>query len=341
MTTTFRDLIAANKRNSFLLVVVFILFTAAVAMILALGLLVWLDDQTPVVVDFGRSVVVGGIALAIAAFVALLSYFQGDKMVLAVAGARPLEHKDDPRLYNVVEEMAIAAGVPMPQVYLIDDPAPNAFATGRDPQHAAIAITTGLRAKLNREELQGVIAHEMSHIRNYDIRLMLLMAVLIGTIVMLADLFMQVLRVGGSGSRSQDNREGNKGGGIVVLVIFVLAVVLAIIAPLLAQIIQLAVSRQREYLADASGVELTRDPLGLANALRKIDADPDVLKTANRGTAHLYIANPIKKFEERADSMFASHPPIKDRIARLLALVGQDVSNPPAMGQDASGGTPR
>jgi heat shock protein HtpX len=324
MTTTFRDLIAANKRNSYLLVAIFVLFTAVVAMVLALGLMVYLDDQALVSVNLARSAVVGGIAMVISLCLALVSYFQGDKMVLAVSGAKPLAHTDDPQLYNVVEEMAIAAGVPMPSVYLIDDPAPNAFATGRDPEHAAIAITTGLRTKLNREELQGVVAHEMSHIRNYDIQLMLLMAVLIGTIVMLSDVFWQILRFGSSGSRNNrsDNKD-SKGGGIFMLAIFVIAIILAILAPLLAQIIQLAVSRQREYLADASAVQLTRNPLGLAHALQKIDDDPHELKTANRGTAHLFIANPIKKFEARADSIFASHPPIKDRIARLTALVGQ------------------
>jgi heat shock protein HtpX len=242
-------------------------------------------------------------------------------MVLAVSGARPIEKKDDPQLFNVVEEMAIAGGVPMPQVYLIDDTAPNAFATGRDPAHAAVAITRGLRDKLNREELQGVIAHEMAHIRNYDIRLMLLLAVLIGTIVMLADFFWQILRFAPrQQSSSSGDRKDGKGGNPFMIVVFVVAVILAIIAPLLAQIIQLAVSRQREYLADATGVQLTRNPIGLANALRKIDDDPEVLESANRGTAHLYIANPIKKFEARASTMFASHPPIQDRIARLLAL---------------------
>src|SRR5438105_4244224 len=174
MTTTFRDLIAANKRNSFLLVVVFILFTAVVAMVLALALMVYMDDGAPLSVDLERSAIIGAIAMVISFLLALASYFEGDKMVLAVSGARPITHKDDPQLYNVVEEMAIAAGVPVPKVYLIEDAAPNAFATGRDPQHAAIAVTTGLRHKLNREELQGVVAHEMSHIRNFDIRLMLL-----------------------------------------------------------------------------------------------------------------------------------------------------------------------
>jgi len=219
--------------------------------------------------------------------------------------------------------MAIAAGLPMPRVYVIDDPAPNAFATGRDPQHAAVTITTGLRSKLTRDELQGVIAHEMSHVRNYDIRLMLLMAVLVGTVVMLADLFWQILRFSpGGGRRSRDGDKG--GGGILALVLIIVAVLLALIAPILAQIIQLAVSRQREFLADASGVELTRNPLGLANALRKIDADPHDLQVANRGTAHLYIANPIKKFEARAHTAFASHPPIKERIRRLEALAHAD-----------------
>ncbi len=169
-----------------------------------------------------------------------------------------------------------------------------------------------------------MIAHEMSHVRNFDIRLMLLMAVLIGTIAMLADVFLQFLRFGGSsrGNSSSNKDSGKGGGGLVMLVIFVVALLLAIIAPLLAQIIQLAVSRQREYLADATAVELTRNPLGLASALRKIDSDPHELKSANRGTAHLFIANPVKTFEARADSVFASHPPMKDRIARLQALLG-------------------
>jgi heat shock protein HtpX len=222
----------------------------------------------------------------------------------------------------VVEEMAIAAGVPMPRVYLIDDPAPNAFATGRSPEHAVVAITSGLRHKLQRDELQGVIAHEMSHVRNYDIRLMLLMAVLVGTVVMLADLFRQMLWYGGGGRRSsrRDSKDGG-GSGVIALVLILVAVILSIVAPILAQIIQLAVSRQREYLADASAVELTRYPEGLANALRKINADPAELKTANRGTAHLFIANPIKKFEDRSASIWASHPPIADRIKRLEALM--------------------
>jgi heat shock protein HtpX len=213
--------------------------------------------------------------------------------------------------------MAIAAGVPAPKVYLIEDSAPNAFATGRDPEHASVTVTSGLRAKLTRDELQGVIAHEMSHVRNYDIRLMLLMAVLVGTVAVMADYLLRATWFTGGRSRRDDR---DSGGGALAGVILLVAIVLAIFAPIMAQIIQLAVSREREYLADASAVQLTRLPDGLAGALRKIDADQDVLEAANRGTAHLYIANPIKKFEERSGSIFASHPPIQERIKRLEAL---------------------
>lgn len=320
---TFRDLIAANKRNSALLVVLFVLFVIAVALILGLGVMAYLDPDSLNRVDWTEALLLGGITGGIAFLLALLGYWEGDQFILATSGARPITHQDDLELFNVVEEMAIAAGLPLPRIYLIDDPAPNAFATGRDPAHAAVAITTGLRTKLKRDELQGVMAHEMSHIRNYDIRLMLLLAVLVGTVVMLADVFWQILRSSSGGSSrdsKRDSKEGG-GGGVLVLVLLVIAVILAILAPILAQLIQLAVSRQREYLADATAVELTRYPQGLANALRKIDADPAVLKHANRGTAHLYIANPIKKFEERAHSAFASHPPIQERIRRLEALV--------------------
>jgi heat shock protein HtpX len=321
MPQTFRDLIAANKRNSAILVIVFCLFVTVVAMVLGLAVLAYAAPDTVSHLNFSHALMIGGIAAGISLLISWLAYYSGDSMILAVSGAREIEHRDDPELFNVVEEMAIAAGLPTPKVYVIHDDAPNAFATGRDPRHAAITITTGLRHKLSRDELQGVVAHEMSHIRNYDIRLMLLMAVLVGTVVMLADLFWQAMFLTRGGSRSSKDRDkGGGGGGIVVMVLIVLAVILALIAPLLAQIIQLAVSRQREYLADASGVELTRNPLGLAHALRKIDHDPGELRTANRGTAHLYIANPIKKFQARAESAFASHPPIKDRIRRLEAL---------------------
>jgi heat shock protein HtpX len=316
---TFRDLIAANKRNSVLLVVLFCLFVVAVAMILGLATLAYLNPRGVRGLDWGHALLIGGIAAAVSFVLSLIGYYSGSSMILAVSRARPLRHEDDPELFNVVEEMAIAAGIPMPQVYLIHDSAPNAFATGRDPQHAAVTITSGLRGKLTRDELQGVIAHEISHIRNYDIRLMLLMAVLVGTVVMLCDLFRQMLWFSSPRSDRRD-RDKDGGGGIIAVVLLIVGILLAILAPLLAQLIQLAVSRQREYLADASGVELTRNPLGLAGALRKIDADPNDLKEANRGTAHLFIANPIKHFEARAATAFSSHPPIKERIRRLVAL---------------------
>ncbi len=296
MPQTFRELIADNKRNSVLLVVVFCLFVTLVAMVLGLGLLAYSGANLSRL-NWIEGLGVGVAAGVISLLLSLVGYYAGNDMILAVSGAQPIRHDDDPELFNVVEEMAIAAGIPMPHVYLIHDSAPNAMATGRDPKHAVVAITTGLRSKLTRDELQGVIAHEVSHIRNYDIRLMLLMAVLVGSVVMLCDFFWQILRWGPSGGR-KSSKDG--GGGVIFLIILVVAVVLAIIAPLLAQLIQFAVSRQREYLADASAVELTRYPQGLANALRKIDADPADLQSANRGTAHLYIANPIKKFEARA-----------------------------------------
>jgi heat shock protein HtpX len=301
--------------------VIFVLFAVVVAMLLGLVLIGILDSDALAATSWREALVIGIGAAALASVSSLFGYFAGDRMILMSSHARPVTHDDDPELFNIVEEMAIAAGIPTPKVYLIPDSAPNAFATGRDPSHASLAITSGLRDKLTRDELQGVVAHEMSHIRNFDIRLMLLMTVLVGTIAVLSDLVWQTIRFAplGGGRRSR-NRDEKGGGGALVLVLLVIGIVLAIIAPILARIIQLAVSRQREYLADASAVELTRYPLGLAHALRKIDADQEVLEVANRGTAHLYIANPIKGFEKRASSVFASHPPIQDRILRLESL---------------------
>jgi heat shock protein HtpX len=317
MTPTFRDLIAENKRNSVLLVLIFCLLTVVVALFLGLAIVACFDPDAIAQLRWWEGLLVGGLAAAVSLLFSLSGYFIGDQLILATSGARRIHHKDDPELFNVVEEMAIAAGLPMPRVYLIDDPALNAFATGRDPRHASVAITKGLRSQLTRDELQGVIAHEMSHVRNFDIRLMLLMAVLVGTVVMLSDFFWQILRGGGSGS----SKDSKGGGGLIVLVVLVIAILLALLAPILAQIIQFAVSRQREYLADATAVELTRYPQGLANALRKLQGEAAVLKHANRGTAHLFIANPIEKFQAKADSPFASHPPLSDRIARLDALI--------------------
>src|SRR5262245_61541524 len=223
---------------------------------------------------------------------------------------------------NVMQEMVIAANLPMPRVYLIEDTAPNAFATGRDPQHASVAITTGLLQKLDREELQGVIGHELSHVRNLDIRFALIVGVMVGSIAILADFFLRLTFWSGVGRRGRDSGGSGSSGGGIPLVIFLVAIALAILAPIISRLIQLAVNRQREYLADASSVELTRNPYGLERALAKISGDQEVLEVANRGTQHMYFTNPIKKFEERSSGLMSTHPAIIDRINRLRELTG-------------------
>jgi heat shock protein HtpX len=332
MATTFTDLISQNKRNSILLMIivsfVVIVFGGVIGGVIgdhfSGGVYRDLLNEAGMAdarsgSDLQTHIIWGMlIATAVTVFMLFFSFYGGSKTVLAISGAKPIEKADDPQLFNVVEEMAIAAGIPMPKVYLIDDTAPNAFATGRDPEHAVVAITEGLRTKLNRDELQGVMAHEMSHIGNYDIRFAMLMAVLVGVIVLMADFFIRYAWLGG-GRRSRRS-SGSSGGGAAVLILFLIALILSIIAPLIAKMIQLAVSRQREYLADASAVELTRNPDGLASALAKISSDKEVLEVANRATQHLYIVNPIKPFEKRAKSLFSTHPPIKERIQRILSL---------------------
>ncbi len=263
----------------------------------------------------------GVLALAVASVLALSSYYSGDGMILRMSGARRIEHADDPALYNVVEEMAIAAGVPTPPVYLIEDTALNAFATGRDPEHASVAITRGLREHLSRDELQAVMAHEISHVRNFDIRLAMLLATLVGLVVLITDFFLRGVFWGGVGRR-RGNGGGNAGGALIMLV----AIGLAVVAPFFAKIIQLAASREREYLADAGAVALTRNPEAMISALRRLSADKEVLEVANRATAHLYIVQPIKKWEERAKGLFATHPPVEDRIRRLQQLVDQQAA---------------
>ena len=258
-------------------------------------------------------------AIVLAMLLSVGSYFAGDKLVLATSGAREVSQQSAPQLMNVVQEMALSAGVPMPKVYIIEDTAPNAFATGRDPNHASVAITTGLLEKLDREELQGVIGHELSHVRNFDIRFALLVAVLVGSIALLADFFLRFTFWGG-GRRGGGDRD--RGGGALIAIVYVIAIVLALLAPFIARLVQLAVSRQREYLADASSVELTRNPHGLEQALAKIASDKEVLEVANRATQHLYFTNPIKKFEQRSSAMFSTHPAIVDRINRLRQLTG-------------------
>jgi len=305
---TFYAQIAANKRQSVLLA----LIVAALLGLLAFAIGYGVTGSSAASVPIFAGVVILSLLVAVG------TLYAGDSLVLAASRAREVGEGDAPQLINVVRELAIAADVPMPRVYVIDDSAPNAFATGRDPQHASVAITTGLLDKLDREELQGVIGHELSHVRNYDIRFTLLVGVLVGSVALLADMFLRFTFWGGGRSRSRSG-----GGGGVQALIFVLALALAILAPIAARLVQLAVSRQREYLADASSVEVTRNPRGLERALLKIAGDKEVLEVANRATQHLYIVNPIKKFEQRASGLFSTHPPIIDRVNRLRALTGE------------------
>ena len=267
---------------------------------------------------------IGGlvIALAVWAMMSLVGYFQGDSILLAMARARKISPDDNPRLYNVVEEMKIASGLEkMPDIYIIEDPSLNAFATGRNPKRASVAITSGLLEKLNRDELQGVIAHEMSHVRNRDVLLMAMCSVLLGTIVILAWYGSRFLIFGGmTGSRRGSSGRG--GGGAAQIIILVAALAFMILAPIMARFIYLAISRKREYLADASAALYTRYPEGLASALEKISASTGQLKSANQATAPMYIINPFRKKGMKASDLSSTHPPISERIRILRAMSG-------------------
>ncbi len=263
------------------------------------------------------------IALVVWAIMGLIAYYQGGSIMLSAAGAKKISRNDHPRLYNIVEEMKIASGLEkMPDIYIIDDPALNAFATGRDPDHAAVAITSGLLQKLNRDELQGVIAHEISHIKNRDVLLMIMAGVMLGTIVMLAWVAQRAIFFGGvAGSRRSSKSSGGGGGGGQIIILAV-ALVLMILAPLFAQLLYFAISRKREYLADASGALYTRYPEGLASALEKIASSTTPVKSANQATAPMYIANPFRKKNMSLSDLTATHPPIADRIRVLRAMGG-------------------
>ncbi len=281
--------IQSNKRWSLLLV------------LLCMGMLIGVGWALEVYYDLPDHLGIL-IALIVALVVAATSYYEGGSIVLAGSQARRVTHAEEPRLCNVVEEMAIAAGLPVPEVYVIEDAAPNAFATGRDPRHARVAITRGLMQKLNRDELQGVIAHELAHIRNYDILFMMLIAVLVGTVVLASDVVWRT-RLGGTRSSR------NCGALIIVALLFLL------LSPVAARLIQMAASRRREFLADASGALLTRYPAGLASALRKIAGDPAQLATATRATQHMFIVNPLRGIG--GTSLWDTHPPLEERIKRL------------------------
>lgn len=297
--------IDSNKRKTWFLIVVFFVI------ILGLG---WALGQ----LYNSPSLIV--LAAIIALVQAWVGYYYSDKVALASSGAVEIPDEGDwKRVHRAVENAALTAGLPKPRVYFINDTAPNAFATGRDPHHAAVAVTRGLLEKLDKRELEGVLAHEMSHVGNYDIRVMSLVVVLVGIIVLVSDWVLRWMPFGGRGRRSD-----GEGGNILALV----AIVLLILSPIIATLIQLAVSRKREFLADASGALLTRDPDGLADALEKITADPEPLEAANKATAHLYFANPFKSGDGQDvrrwfARLFDTHPPAEERIKRLRAMVGQ------------------
>lgn len=292
--------ISRNKQKTFLLITFFLI------LIIGLGWIFSYTNNAPMLLP---------IAVIFSTLMSLGSYYYSDKIVLAMSGAREIKKTDDPELYNVVENLCITAGLPTPKIYSINDTAPNAFATGRDPKHAVVAITTGLRAKLSKQELEGVMAHELSHIGNYDIRLQTIVVVLVGIITLLAD---WMFRMSFAGKR----RSNSEGGGIILL----LGVIFALLAPIGATLIQLAISRKREYLADASSALLTRYPQGLARALQKISNDHEPLEVANKATAHLYIVNPLNEHKGSKDKvswfagLFNTHPPINERIKKLNSM---------------------
>ncbi|KKT97502.1 MAG: Protease HtpX-like protein [Microgenomates group bacterium GW2011_GWA1_46_15] len=292
--------VSRNKRMSAFIMVAFVVFITGVVYVFARGM------------GYGLDMV--GFALIFSGIGSFLSYYTSDSIILGLSGARPASRKKDFKFYTVTENLAMAARLPKPRLYVIEDTAMNAFATGRDPQHAVICATTGLLNRMNRTELEGVIAHELSHIRNYDIRLMSIVSVLVGLIALLADWFLRMSYWGGGKNRNNDN------GGQLQTVFFVIGIVLAMLSPLIAQLIQLAISRRREFLADASGTALTKYPNGLISALQKLNKDTEPLEAANKATAHLYITNPLKNQESAVGwfaNMFNTHPPIAERIKAL------------------------
>ena len=243
----------------------------------------------------------------------LISYFSGDKIALTVSGAKQIQKPENPMLWNLVQNLSITSGLPMPKVYIINDSSPNAFATGRDPDHASLAVTSGLLETLDKSELEGVIAHELSHIGNFDIRLMMIVVVLVGVIALFSDIFIR-LRFFGFGGR----KNSSSGGGRLQLILLVLTIIAAVLAPIAAMLIQLAISRKREFLADSSGVMLTRYPEGLANALKKIASKGIPTRRVSTSTAHLYIANPYGKKNSSIMKLFSTHPPVEERISAIL-----------------------
>lgn len=296
------DRIDSNRRRTWLLM--FLMVVLVMALVYVIGQ----ATNAP-----GAWVVGGGIFCL---FMAWLSYYNSDKIALSISGARLVREEDDPKLYHLVENLCIASGLPLPRIYIIPDTAPNAFATGRDPVHASIAVTTGLLQKLERSELEGVLAHELSHVKNYDIRLQTIIVVMVGLVALISDIFLRFMWYGGG-------RRRGSGGGQLALIFAAVGIVLAILSPVIATLMQLAISRRREFLADADGALMTRYPEGLATALEKIAADPEPLEVANKATAHLYTVSPLKGKTGGSwlQRLWDTHPPIQARVAALREMM--------------------
>lgn len=300
---THYDVIRQNKNKSLLIIGLFITFIVGATYIMAMG--------------FGYGLDMVGIALIVSGLLSLGSYWYSDKIILTISGAREARREEFFDFYTVTENLSMSQRMPMPKLYVIDDTAMNAFATGRDPEHAVVCATTGLLSRLNRSEIEGVVAHELAHVKNYDIRLMSIVTILVGFVSLLAD---WMLRMSFFGNNKDDD---NRSSGQLQIIFVVVGMILALLSPIIAQLIQLAISRRREYLADATGVSMTKNPEGLARALEKISADKEPLEAANKATAHMYISNPLKNHHDAVGwfaSMFATHPPTTERIKILRSM---------------------
>lgn len=300
---THYQLVAKNKQRSFLIITLFITFIVGAAYLMAKG--------------FGYSLNIVGWALIFSGGASFFSYYYSDKLILGISGAKEAKRSEFFDFYTVTENICLGQKMPIPKLYVIEDSAMNAFATGRNPEHAVVCATTGLLTRLSRSEVEGVVAHELSHVKNYDILLMSIVSVLVGLIALLADWMLRMSFWGG-GRKKDDNDNGQIG-----VIISIVAVILAILSPIIAQLIQLAISRRREFFADASGVEMTKNPEGLIKALSKISMDSEPLEVANKATAHLYISNPLKNSKGAVHAfakLFNTHPPIEERIAILREM---------------------
>lgn len=304
---THYDLIASNKQRSFWIILFFILFIVGVSYVMAYA--------------FGFGLDIVAYAFIFSGIMSFVSYWWSDKIILGISGARQANRQEFFDFYTVTENLCIGLRMKMPKLYVIEDTAMNSFATGRDPDHAVVCATTGLLTRLNRSELEGVIAHELSHVENYDIRLMSIVTILVGFVALIADWMLRMSFWGGGRRRSRDG-EGN---GQLQMIFFFVGIVLAILSPIIAQLIQLAISRRREFLADASGAGLTKNPEGLVRALEKINADREPLEAANKATAHLYIADPLRNLNGGNSvgwfaNLFNTHPPVQERIKALKSM---------------------